>query len=321
MANTSKQTEVYKCSVCGRKTRVDVNQRGLSVILHCTITARCVGKLNKVTNTTEINSTPTITPELSGVQDWFQRKILYNHTQIVPSFKWFIKHNLSNNPIFDVHIYNDSDTMVKGYPKITAIDQNNTVLTFEKQVSGVAQAISLSSQNTYIQEKIEPTAERVQISTNNGLITIATLDSARTVSLTTKWSVVGPNPPIQLDYVDISKTVSTLSPWSDGNKIYLDGLVYTIRSVDLLSDPNTSQYFTRGDIPLGSSVIMSNPQNTDVLILLARDPCTINDKVYDQFINIKSLTNINDQFLTYERGKLYADQTIIKSIYPHIKVV
>ena len=329
MAKLFKDEEVYKCTVCGRKTRVKTNQKGLNIVYHCTITAGCLGKLAKVSSASEILNTPIVTPNEPGLQNWFQRKLLYNHSQTLESNNWIITHNLGNNPIMYVYVY-VNDKLVEYVPDITTIDKNTTQLTFDKKYTGIAQAVSLSTQNlknittTTKKTIIEPTID--QISNDYGILTIATLSTDPTININMKFNGIEGKSPILVQYTNIDDTPVVLSPWTDTSVLFINGKNYTVRTINVAFDPANIQYFSSGQIPHGSSFIFStlngNPINTgEVFILLSASPHQTSDKKYDKIIDVSSIKNPANQYMTYSRGKLYANSTIIKNIYPFIIVV
>lgn len=316
----AKQIEVYQCSKCGRKTKVPRNKIGLSVLYNCTITSNCLGKLNKITNIIDIINTPDITPEIPGVQDWYQRQVLFTYHQSTPATNWIIKHNLNNNPTYNVMVDTGDGILTQAYPIITVIDYNTTILTFDEKSYGIAQATALSSQNTYITPVTTVAPVLQPLSIPSGVVTIATRDLSNILQLNTTWQVSSISQ-INLQYANIHVNPKHNSPWSNINKLFINGVFYNTRTINFLNDSNNGANFTNGSIPNGCSLTITNSNDTDVLILLSSSPYTINDKIYDKVVNINSATDISHSLITYSNGVLYADPSIVKSIFPYIKVV
>lgn len=113
-----KGESVYQCDVCSRKIRVLTSREGIDVVQRCTITYGCRGRLHQLRDAKEINSTPAFPTEVAGVQDWFQRKVVYSHTQPIRMKTWTIKHGLANKPL--VYAYTSRQTEASPTVSITA---------------------------------------------------------------------------------------------------------------------------------------------------------------------------------------------------------
>lgn len=119
-----KGESVYACDVCNRKIRVLTSRDGIDVVQRCTITYNCHGKLHRVTNTEDINTTPAFPVEVAGVQDWFQRKVEYTHVQPIKSTRWLIKHNLANKPLVYAYVSMQTEASASypySYPVVGAV--------------------------------------------------------------------------------------------------------------------------------------------------------------------------------------------------------
>lgn len=127
---------VYKCDVCMRKLRVLTARDGIDVVQRCTITYGCKGRLHRVKNAEEANTTPAFPTEVAGVQDWFQRRVEYTHQQPILSKVWIIKHQLASRPT--VYAYATRQTTASAtvsatnipagsiwYKSASGIDKNN----------------------------------------------------------------------------------------------------------------------------------------------------------------------------------------------------
>lgn len=322
---------VYQCNTCYRKLRVPTNPKGLDVLQYCIITAGCKGKLHKLTLAKDIINTPLITPAVLGLQDWFQRAMIYNHTQTIPSTIWTVTHNLQSRPI--VHTFvnivqNGNIVLVAATPaQIIPIDANTTQLVFASVESGVAQFEALSTptsiQLTTNLELLPP--PNVQISTNTGLLTICTLAADPTIDLNITFVVPGSSL-VTIPYRSITNIPSIQSPWSGISKVYINCATYHVRTVNIITDPNALSLFLSGAIPpSGGNFYVSSVSSIDyppgsILVLGASEPFGTADRIYTQYADL-SAENVESLGMLYSYGKIYATPNTMKEVYPPIIVV
>lgn len=327
-----KGESVYQCNVCSRSIRVPTNKQGLDVLQRCVITSGCLGKLRRVTIAKEVNETPAFPPEVQGVRDWFQRRVLYTHQQPVQSHTWLIEHNLVNRP--KIHAF--VDRMVDGVPtqlpinpiSETSIDANRTRLEFASAESGLAQCIALASQNTTNPLALEAPAiptDAFQISSNTGEITLATLASNSLIGLALTYRTSGTEVDLTIEYAGVDIGPSSESPWSGSSRAVINGRQYTLRSFNIERTPLAPAYFAAGAVPEGSSFFISNyngapPKLGECLILLGRSPYATVDRVTDRYIDASSIDRITPE-LYYSLGVGFSNQSVIRSTYPQILVV
>lgn len=326
--------EVYKCDVCNRKKRISNNVYNVGVLPRCVITDNCVGRLHKVTNNSEISSTPAIIPEVPNVKDWFPRKLIHNHNQYIPASEWLINHNLGNDPTFDV-LVNLGNTTVASFPTQQLIDKNTTKLIFDRPCSGTAQAVSLSkTTNTDIIDYIPTTRERVQFTSNSGLLTFATLSDNLTldIELTFKTRL---GTFISLTYT--SKTDDKRSPWTNVSTIYINQKTYTVRTIDVVFDADNIHFFKNGDIPNTSDFVISrlyaknNKERTmiditydTIAILLSNYPHEVPDRNMNEvmFANPEIFSQaFTNEYFSLDNGEAFANAKNLVSIYPTITIV
>lgn len=322
---------VYQCTVCNRKLRVPTNTRGLDVLVYCTITAGCKGKLTRVTQAKEINNTPALTPSIVGLNDWFQRKVLYTHTQAVASNIWNIRHNLGGRPIIHTflnqQVNGQTELVPSPQPIIEYIDANTIQVLFDKAETGVVQLITLSSQNTTNPMITESTAivDNIQWSTNTGLLTIGTLDDTLLVNILITY-VLADQTFVTIQYVNIDDTPAASSPWAGVNKVFVNGRTYTVRSIDLINHPNAVTYFLTGQIPPQGCPFYVNtvngvaPTHGSLISLGATTPFAAIDRIYNQIVDLGDET-ITSAGILYSFGKVFAIPNVIDPVYPHITVV
>jgi hypothetical protein len=327
-----KGESVYQCDVCARKIRVPTNRYSLDVMQRCNITQTCKGVLHRITLRKEVNETPAFPPEVAGLEDWFQRKILYTHEQPVESKTWLIHHNLGNNPVFHLFVnqfVNGVVTLVGDAPYLVrTVDLNTTELTFTKARSGLVQCVTLSSTNTVNPSSTAPTpagTAPLQITNDTGEISIATLATDNIISLTATFNTSAAVPNVDIVYATISSTPSLVSPWVSVKRIVVNGKRYTVRSFNIATTVNAPVAIEAGLIPSGSafkfSALNGNPIALhDVLILTANSPFQSVDRVFDKYIDASSVSSINPE--TYwEKGKAYSSLSVVRSAYPAIIVV
>ena len=327
----AKGESVYECDVCNRKIRVPTVKHGIDVIQRCVITSKCQGKLRRLTLAKDINSTPAFPPEVEGVQDWFQRRVLYTHTQPVYASVWTVHHNLGNKPTIHVYVnrtVNGVTTLVLVQPiTVVTLDLNTTELTFEMPESGLVQLVALSSQNTTNPEVTTVAAisnTPVQITSNNGELTIATLASASSISVSLSYIGVAQDNVI-IDYINVVSIPSAKSPWVGTTHALINGRMYTIRSLNLMLSPLAPAYFAKKQVSSGTAFMFSAvagiaPVPGQALILLGRAPYESVDRVYDQYVDVASINAVTPETY-YAAGKGYAFPSIVKTTYPLILVV
>lgn len=313
---------VYECDVCKRRVRVPTQRRGIDVVQRCIVTNNCQGKLHRIRLTKEINETPAFPPEVTGLQDWAQRKILYNHEQQVQSAKWTINHNLANNPNVYAYVVDDiteQSTLTK--PKqVNVIDLNTIELIFDEAKRGVAQCIASSSKNFANPNATAgvAVAEEDMLITHAGELTLATLDTSANTTLTMVYDSPSSTQPVSLEYTGISSP-SISSAWNDADFVILNGRRYRVRSFNILTSNPAPTYFGQGAIASGSPVtITSALKANDTIILLAHTPFATADKVSQKYIDCVNLANV--AYLYYNAGNLYAKPAAIKNTYPPIIV-
>lgn len=330
MATTTRGENVYECDTCARRNRVPENKFGMDVLPNCNITLGCLGKLRRVFNARDINLTPAIPPEVPGVNDWFQRRSLYTHTQQIADSEWLIKHDLANKPVVHAYVNKiiDGETqLVTEEPTlITTVDLNTTLLTFPTPYSGIAQCISLATQNITNPDAtnpVVPVAQTVQMTSDAGELTIATLDDSPAVGLT--LSYITHQGTVNIDYINVDNIVSVDSPWVNARQAIIAGRKYTLRSFNLTTTPLAQTVFSRGLIPSGTgfyiNTIGSQPVTPgSVLILLGKSPYTAIDRVLDKYVDAYYVDKTSPQTL-FDTGKGFALPTIVKKTYPSILVV
>ena len=320
----SKGESVYECDECKRRTRVPTNRVGLDVVQRCTITANCRGKLHRLTATKDISETPAFPPEIAGVNDWFQRKVLHTHDQPVQSSTWRITHRLENKPTIRVyvqHYVNGTKQLVES-TNYTAriVDTNTTELIFTQAEQGIAQCIASASQNN-----ANPAASLTGVAaiaddfvvTVKGELTIATLSTLNTIDMSWTFNSPSQSTPIYINYSGVNLP-SYISPWSGAKSVAIGGKRYIVRSFNVITTDPAPMYFSAGAITTGTTMAITNkPAPSEMLILLSTAPHESVDRVRTKYIDV---ANLNQPHMYYNDGEIYVPPSIIKSTYPPIIV-
>lgn len=257
----------YQCSVCKRTIDLVQNQQGLEWIGHCNITLGCRGTLYQIDVLPDyIRGVPT--PDVEGLKNWVQRKVLFNFTQVVARNTWVVTHNLGTAPSVVVFVnqptQTDPNAQVEVLPEeIIYNTDDQLTLIFPNQYSGIAQCIARSSNPDLLAPRPTPPvviqAPTIQLS-NQGTLTIATLISSvgnpTNISITLGYTFGSNAITTQLTYT-ASNVPSNQSPWSDTSVVVIKGKSYAIRTFNI----QTSQTIS-GEISNGSTVKLLNINST-----------------------------------------------------------
>jgi hypothetical protein len=321
----SKGDSVYECDVCNRRTRVPLNKYSFDVVQRCIITQSCPGKLHRVIQNKDINSTPAITPAVAGLQDWFQRRVLFTHQQQIESSEWRIIHNLGNHPTIQVFVkqlvdgnvvYTETSTFT-----VRTVDLNTTYITFPAPIAGLAQCVSYTSRNKTNAAIQQPTVAAVrddfQLS-NRGEITIATLIDSPSIALTVSYRHPATSIEYPVLYPEVDDSPSVLSPWIGASIVFIAGKRYTVRSFNITPTDNTALPAVNG-----SQLSFTMPAPGGVgknLILLGVPPFSVPDRVINEYIDIATLSTTQPE-VYYNAGEIHSAPQVIKSVYPLIVAV
>lgn len=326
---------VYKCSVCKREIELERNIRSLETVGRCIITNGCRGSLYQIKVLPDFirGRLPDL---VSGLDDWQQRKVLYNHEQTIERDEWVIEHNLGSYPIVSVFVDRPTSSDPTNQEEVTPDDiiinsEDQITLRFDRPYSGIAQLVGRQSDPALLRtivREAETVLPPVQISIS-GEITIATLSnvlSNSNISLRVRYNTTTDTEEFATHVVDDQPTL--LSPWVDYDQVIVRGKVYTVRSYSALIPRMTD-----GTIDSGSTFQFIGVDSTggttfeeigtrQVLILLAADPYTVVDKIKNQFIDVTSVTDIQNPFaLYYDSGEFFAQPSVAQSIYPAIRSI
>ena len=127
---------VYKCNVCKREIELQRNKKGLESTNHCIITHGCRGELYQI-DLFEDFIRGKFPDDVAGLDNWQQRKVLYNHSQTIERSTWNITHNMGTYPSVQVFvdrpIEGDEDNIEEIFPEDIIIVSKNTIqLVFDR---------------------------------------------------------------------------------------------------------------------------------------------------------------------------------------------
>ena len=338
----------YKCNVCKREIDLVENRKGLEVMNRCVITEGCRGKLYRIDRKQDFIR-GEFPPKVPGLEDYTQRRVLYNHEQNIKSREWFVEHNLGVAPAVEVltervaensEVYSQTPCELRDDQRnfflsettdftITITSPNTLTITFGEAESGLAQLVARSSAARVVEEAVEEETPVFRLTNNNSLLTIATLnssiDDASAFDLHITYTAPGDIVPIEKIYTVEANVVAT-SPWNDFTNVLIQGRSYKTRSFNtFVSEMST------GEIPDGSSFYFSavnttgtprSTRNREIFLLLALDPYANVDKVTDRLIDISAVTEDNAELSFFHRDReLYAFTPVLVPVFPHLREV
>jgi len=235
----------YQCTVCKRQNNLVQFQEGLDWIGHCNITLGCRGTLYQV----EVHPDyvrAQLPADVVGLQNWVQRKVLFNFTQSIARTTWTINHDLGTAPAVEVYINapttSNPNNQVQILPEdINYITDDTLTLTFTQAYSGIAQCIARSSNPDILNPRPQPpvvtTTPTIQLS-NQGILTIATriatVGTPTNVTLTLQYALGSNSNATDITYT-ASSSPSDLSPWADTSVVIIKGKTYTVRTFNIQS--------------------------------------------------------------------------------------
>lgn len=336
---------VYKCDVCKREIEKERNLKGLENIQRCTITHGCRGKLYQTKVLTDFVR-GSLPDAVAGLDDWRQRKVLFDHEQTIEREEWIIEHNLGTFPSVSVFINlpteDDPDNTVEIIPEDTVIINEDTLLLrFDRAWSGLAQLVARQSDPDLLRPFVGVSAgaaELQQISVTN--------ENVIEVTVATRVSTVGEDPTIVLgvEYTTVENAIITkeyitytnitddpgidqsVSPWQGSEKVIIKGKIYTIRSfnafVSEMQDETigSGSYFRFVSIDDGSGT--RHIEQDEVYLVFAQAPYAEVDKLRDKYIDVFDVGLTNNQFsFIFDSNKLLAEEAIVQEIYPPIRSI
>ncbi len=243
---------VFRCTDCDREIQIIEQPKGLETIGRCVITNKCRGNLYRVDRKQDfvVGQFP---PDVTGLTNYIQRNVVYDHNQAITEDVWTVLHNLGVNP--SVQVLVDREEIIDGAvvvtrieiepESITLIDENILTIQFDRPEAGIAQIIARSTAATQSVEIAIPSITYLPVTTE-GILTIgANLNSLQfpagpsantclvrvyildqeTLDETAFQSAASKNYTATLP-------VST-SAWSNVDEVFVNGVTYTVLTIDI----------------------------------------------------------------------------------------
>jgi len=304
----------YQCDTCKRVIEHQQNAVGLEIYGRCIITDDCRGKLHQ----TEVLPTfliGTLPPDVEGLNNWVQRKLLYTHNQTLSQQVWEIKHFLATEPSVQTHIYL-GPTLTEVTPdSITTVDKNTTLVTFSEPFRGIAQLISRSTNIS------QPVAKK-------DVAVVAETFSQGSSASTTAYNTIPPGDKITIYWFDSKsnslgfttsdiKDNSTILSWKDYNSVFYKGKNYNIYNINVNppagADDGSHFYFhNENDLPFTAN---------EAFMLFTNSPFSSFDIVKNKLHDFSIMNENNDnafQFSSLLNGEILIADSQIPVIYPSL---
>ena len=140
---------VYRCDVCTREIELQKNPNGVETIQRCKITHGCRGKLYQVDVLPDYIR-GSLPDNVTGLENWVQRRVLSDHTQSIERSEWTVTHNLGAFPSYSVFVDRPLVDDLEHREEITPtdveiVDSNTLILKFDRNWSGIAQFVARAS--------------------------------------------------------------------------------------------------------------------------------------------------------------------------------
>lgn len=327
---------VYRCDTCKREVELIENKRGLETVQRCVITHGCRGKLFRVDRLEDF-SRANIPDEVSGLDDWIPRKVLYNHEQTIENSVWIINHNLGTFPSVSVFVDRPTTEDVNNREEVTPsdiqiYDTNTILLVFDRPRSGIAQLVARASDPLLfnpVSTAVVAQAPPIQI-TNSSYMVIAT-------KVKPEFDVGSVN--VRLNFLSSSggstlldftagSSANNITSWSNADRVVIKGRVYQVRSMLTLTEETTFGTIANGTnfrfegFDFDGGLTFAPVAAGEIYILLSSSPYANVDKTLDQVIDVTSVTETTTPFaFFYNTGELFASSAITQSVFPSVRVL
>lgn len=323
----------YTCDTCKRVIELPENKKGMEIVRRCIITDGCKGKLDR-SDYKPAYTAGTPPPDVAGLTNWIQRKILYTHEQTLSSTQWRIVHDLNTIPSTQTYVKRltagGGTELVEIQPtSIDIISNNEILINFSLSQTGTAQCIARSSsigqKITTLEEKIETTTDEIIQITNQTELTIATLSSTFSnesdMILNIEFLSSDTLELIHSESVVFDTTPDFQSPWRDYKDVLINGKVYHVRSTDIDFN-NIVSNKVKNYSPFYFTLDGNTSNNNEVFILLATPPYDKFDKDPNNLIDISSVISSTAAVsYYYNQNELYAYDNIKEKVFPLIRPV
>lgn len=318
----TKGETVFQCDKCNRYTRQIMYENSINFLDVCNITQNCNGNLRPVTSQKVINKVPSLTPAVEGMEDWFQRQLLFTYEQTIGARVWEMTHDLGTVPILRVYIMDENSQLRETQDYVAQITNTTTTITFNIAQVGVAQLQALTHVDQELLQTHQTVVDDTSISnrmqvTTSGEITLATASHSPIYSLTLTYTDSLGNT-FDVDYPAIDDNPSILSPWSSAKTVLINGKVLKVRSFSIYNTPNGTEFFesrqiTGFQVKVGSD-IANQPRNTNIL-LLTNAPYGVVDRDLTNIIDLSTINKINDGLILVN-GEILRTKDSVVDLYP-----
>lgn len=318
----------YKCTVCKREKELPRNTKSVETIQRCTITQGCRGEMYQVAVLQDFVRGRT-TPDAEGLDNWQQRKMLYNHTQKIPSNQWIINHGLGTIPNISTFVDLPDGTQEEIVPSdIVNLNQDQTVVNFDINHTGIAQAVARSTNPSILQttnvKQVQATSKQLSV---NGEIVLAIRRSigtttSQTITLSVLFNV---NNRQEFFEYQAFPTPTVQTAWGGVSTVSIRGKPYIVYGFNMLESTAFDLIIENGSTFnfLSYSVNLQDPKpllGGDCIILLSDFPFDAPDRIVDKYIDSTGTKINNVDGLVFNNREFYANPAIIRSIYPYIKI-
>jgi len=341
-------TITYKCNICDREIDLLENKKGLSTFSKCVITYGCKGKLLSVKRNPD-NIRESFPPEVAGLEDFSQRRVIFDFNQNFPSNIWSIIHDLNTSPSVSVYVVNSLGKLVEldqDEYTVIVVNSNQIKIKFNNTYTGKAQLVSRNSIKT-IPTAVQNTSNLSQATANGYFVfavpkyltkfeyppTILPTPEApydlSNVPIRIEISVKKPNEEEEIctEYLD-NTLIST--PWNGWNEVLIrkrrnyylfSKNILTFRTLgtdnpSFSSIPNGTQLkITRIDYGTG---VLQPLESEGLYILLSNSPYTTGDKVRNKLIDVGDMVDNDFDYFTYDTSDFYTNSQNVAKTYPDI---
>jgi hypothetical protein len=312
---------VYRCDTCKRTTRIPQIPRGIDTLRRCVITKSCQGTMHK----TQVAPASAVSEAVEGVEDWFQRRLQYKHTQTIASKRWIFDHDLGSIPSIQVYSYQiDPTTLEEELAETTNYTvestTTSTIITFPVKERGVAECLVLSSTASRPAEAVAPDTVIV---TANGELTLATLDDDSSIDVLLRYRDTGNGIDFDVTYTSVDNIPSVNSPWVGSSEALINGKRYTLRSFNIVTSPLGPNFFAANLASSGFATTFPELGTTygRNLILLSKAPFSLVDRITDRYIDVAEINRQTTPTLILNSGELETTATSTRSVYPPISAL
>lgn len=325
----------YKCDVCKREIELQRNIHGLETPHGCIITHGCRGKLYFKELLTDFvrGQTPE---DVIGLDNWQQRRVLFNHEQAIERDEWIIIHNLGNSVSVSAFVnqptQDDPDNLVEIDPDDIIIDSADAIrLRFSRPYSGIAQLVARASDPQLLQP-VAPVAEAVVTSlqlSNLGEITLATkipADGIVEPIINVQLTFSTPQETTQVFEYVVDDSPQLNSPWVDFNNVIINGSLYVVRSFYAIKPEMVSGVVGNGStfrftaIDAYDDTVFRPIVKDEMFLLLAASPFTTVDKITEQVTDVTDVTETLNPFsFAYDTGEFFTTTNTLQTIYPPVR--